>query len=120
MPQRVIGHKDTATLQARGNSSQNCRVALFIHVVEDKVEFARSLGEACQRITHVDVDGGRYSGALEVAGGFAGVGGAAIGVVNFGARPCGTRQQIAESFSLERQLRNVDKIFARVFDDRQS
>ncbi|HXI42131.1 MAG TPA: adenylosuccinate lyase [Bryobacteraceae bacterium] len=28
--------------------------------------------------------------------------------------------QIAESFSLERQLRNVDKIFARVFDDRQS
>jgi len=31
-----------------------------------------------------------------------------------------TRQQIAESFSLERQLRNVDKIFARVFDDRQS
>jgi len=31
-----------------------------------------------------------------------------------------TREQIAESFSLERQLRNVDKIFARVFDDRQS
>ena len=31
-----------------------------------------------------------------------------------------TRAQIAESFSLERQLRNVDKIFARVFDDRQS
>jgi adenylosuccinate lyase len=28
-------------------------------------------------------------------------------------------KQIAESFSLERQLRNVDKIFARVFDDRQ-
>ena len=27
-------------------------------------------------------------------------------------------QQIAESFSLERQLRNVDKIFSRVFDDR--
>ena len=31
-----------------------------------------------------------------------------------------TREQIAESFSLDRQLRNVDKIFARVFDDRQS
>src|SRR5579864_2919799 len=31
-----------------------------------------------------------------------------------------TRDQIAQSFSLERQLRNVDKIFARVFDDRQS
>ena len=31
-----------------------------------------------------------------------------------------TSAQIAESFSLERQLRNVDKIFARVFDDRQS
>jgi adenylosuccinate lyase len=31
-----------------------------------------------------------------------------------------TPEQIAESFSLERQLRNVDKIFARVFDDRQS
>ena len=31
-----------------------------------------------------------------------------------------TPQQIAESFSLERQLRNVDKIFARVFHDRQS
>jgi adenylosuccinate lyase len=31
-----------------------------------------------------------------------------------------SRDQIAESFSLERQLRNVDKIFARVFDDRQS
>jgi adenylosuccinate lyase len=31
-----------------------------------------------------------------------------------------SRQQIAESFSLDRQLRNVDKIFARVFDDRQS
>jgi adenylosuccinate lyase len=31
-----------------------------------------------------------------------------------------TPAQIAESFSLERQLRNVDKIFARVFDDRQS
>ncbi len=31
-----------------------------------------------------------------------------------------TPKQIAESFSLERQLRNVDKIFARVFDDRQS
>jgi adenylosuccinate lyase len=31
-----------------------------------------------------------------------------------------TREQIAESFSLERQLRNVDKIFARVFHDRQS
>jgi adenylosuccinate lyase len=31
-----------------------------------------------------------------------------------------TREQIAESFSLERQLRNVDKIFARVFDDHQS
>jgi len=31
-----------------------------------------------------------------------------------------TRGQIAESFSLDRQLRNVDKIFARVFDDRQS
>jgi len=30
------------------------------------------------------------------------------------------REQIAESFSLERQLRNVDKIFARVFHDRQS
>ena len=30
-----------------------------------------------------------------------------------------TPEQIAESFSLERQLRNVDKIFARVFDDRQ-
>jgi adenylosuccinate lyase len=30
-----------------------------------------------------------------------------------------TPKQIAESFSLERQLRNVDKIFARVFDDRQ-
>jgi adenylosuccinate lyase len=29
-----------------------------------------------------------------------------------------SRDQIAESFSLERQLRNVDKIFARVFDDR--
>jgi adenylosuccinate lyase len=28
--------------------------------------------------------------------------------------------QIAESFSLERQLRNVDKIFARVFDDHRS
>ena len=28
--------------------------------------------------------------------------------------------QVAESFSLERQLRNVDKIFARVFGDRQS
>ena len=26
-----------------------------------------------------------------------------------------TPEQIAESFSLERQLRNVDKIFARVF-----
>src|SRR2546426_4049383 len=32
--------------------------------------------------------------------------------------PVLTRGQIAESFSLERQLRNVDKIFARVFDDR--
>jgi adenylosuccinate lyase len=31
-----------------------------------------------------------------------------------------TREQIAESFSLERQLRNVDKIFARVFHDPQS
>jgi adenylosuccinate lyase len=31
-----------------------------------------------------------------------------------------TREQIAESFSLERQLRNVDKIFARVFHDRES
>jgi adenylosuccinate lyase len=31
-----------------------------------------------------------------------------------------TRDQIAQSFSLDRQLRNVDKIFARVFDDRQS
>ena len=31
-----------------------------------------------------------------------------------------TPQQIVESFSLERQLRNVDKIFARVFHDRQS
>jgi adenylosuccinate lyase len=31
-----------------------------------------------------------------------------------------TRGQIAEGFSLERQLRNVDKIFGRVFDDRQS
>jgi adenylosuccinate lyase len=31
-----------------------------------------------------------------------------------------TREQIAESFSLDRQLRNVDKIFARVFHDRQS
>jgi len=31
-----------------------------------------------------------------------------------------TRGQIAESFSLERQLRNVDKIFARVFHDRES
>ena len=31
-----------------------------------------------------------------------------------------TREQIAESFSLERQLRNVDKIFARVFHDHQS
>jgi adenylosuccinate lyase len=31
-----------------------------------------------------------------------------------------TPKQIAESFSLDRQLRNVDKIFARVFDDRQS
>jgi adenylosuccinate lyase len=31
-----------------------------------------------------------------------------------------TREQIAESFSLDRQLRNVDKIFARVFDDRKS
>jgi adenylosuccinate lyase len=31
-----------------------------------------------------------------------------------------TREKIAESFSLERQLRNVDKIFARVFHDRQS
>jgi len=30
-----------------------------------------------------------------------------------------TPKQIAESFSLDRQLRNVDKIFARVFDDRQ-
>ena len=29
-----------------------------------------------------------------------------------------TREQIAESFSLERQLRNVDKIFHRVFGDR--
>ena len=26
-----------------------------------------------------------------------------------------TEEQIAEAFSLERQLRNVDKIFARVF-----
>jgi adenylosuccinate lyase len=31
-----------------------------------------------------------------------------------------TPQQIAESFSLDRQLRNVDKIFARVFHDSQS
>jgi adenylosuccinate lyase len=31
-----------------------------------------------------------------------------------------SREQIAESFSLDRQLRNVDKIFARVFLDRQS
>ena len=31
-----------------------------------------------------------------------------------------TREQIAEAFSLDRQLRNVDKIFARVFDDHQS
>ena len=31
-----------------------------------------------------------------------------------------TREKITESFSLERQLRNVDKIFARVFHDRQS
>ena len=31
-----------------------------------------------------------------------------------------SREQIAESFSLDRQLRNVDKIFSRVFDDRQS
>jgi adenylosuccinate lyase len=31
-----------------------------------------------------------------------------------------TREQIAESFSIERQLRNVEKIFARVFHDRQS
>jgi len=31
-----------------------------------------------------------------------------------------TREQIAEAFSLDRQLRNVDKIFARVFSDRQS
>jgi adenylosuccinate lyase len=31
-----------------------------------------------------------------------------------------SREQIAESFSLDRQLRNVDKIFARVFHDRQS
>jgi adenylosuccinate lyase len=30
-----------------------------------------------------------------------------------------TKEQIAGSFSLDRQLRNVDKIFARVFDDRQ-
>jgi len=30
-----------------------------------------------------------------------------------------TREQIGQSFSLERQLRNVDKIFARVFHDRQ-
>ena len=29
-----------------------------------------------------------------------------------------SREQIAGAFSLERQLRNVDKIFARVFDDR--
>ena len=29
-------------------------------------------------------------------------------------------EKIAESFSLDRQLRNVDKIFARVFGDRQS
>jgi adenylosuccinate lyase len=29
-------------------------------------------------------------------------------------------ERIAESFSLERQLRNVDRIFARVFGDRQS
>jgi len=27
-------------------------------------------------------------------------------------------EQIAQSFSLDRQLRNVDKIFKRVFDDR--
>jgi len=31
-----------------------------------------------------------------------------------------TPEQIAESFSLDRQLRNVDKIFARVFHDPQS
>ena len=31
-----------------------------------------------------------------------------------------TLEKIAASFSLERQLRNVDKIFARVFHDRQS
>jgi adenylosuccinate lyase len=31
-----------------------------------------------------------------------------------------TSAQIGESFSIERQLRNVDKIFVRVFDDRQS
>jgi adenylosuccinate lyase len=30
-----------------------------------------------------------------------------------------SREQIAQSFSLERQLRNVDKIFARVFHDRE-
>jgi adenylosuccinate lyase len=30
-----------------------------------------------------------------------------------------SRDQIAQSFSLERQLRNVDKIFARVFHDRE-
>jgi adenylosuccinate lyase len=29
-------------------------------------------------------------------------------------------EQIAEAFSLERQLRNVDKIFARVFGDGKS
>ena len=28
-----------------------------------------------------------------------------------------TQERIAEAFSLERQLRNVDKIFARVFGD---
>jgi len=31
-----------------------------------------------------------------------------------------SREQIAEAFSLDRQLRNVDKIFARVFNDHQS
>ena len=30
-----------------------------------------------------------------------------------------TRAQIAESFSLDRQLRNIDKIFARVFGEKE-
>jgi adenylosuccinate lyase len=31
-----------------------------------------------------------------------------------------TKQQLAETFSLERHLRNVNRIFQRVFGDRQS